>query len=132
MDPLLSEYGADKVQAIQADLTSESDTVGLFTQATTSFGPVHIIIVNHAVYVAEDRPLVEMSLEQWRSTMDINLTSSFLVTREYLRGLREAPENVKDHASIVFIGSSAGKFGELAPPCSLIGNFLKSGILNPR
>ena len=112
LEPLISEYGPGKVQALQANLTSESDTIGLFAQATASFGPIHIIIVNHAIVVAARVPLVQMSLDQWKSTMDINLTSSFLVTREYLRGLQEAPESVKDDASIVFIGSNLGKFGE--------------------
>ena len=112
LESLLSEYSPNKVQALQANLTSESDTVGLFTQATSSFGPIHIIVVNHGVFIAERVPLVQMSLDQWRSTMDINLTASFLVTREYLRGLQEAPESVKDNASIVFIGSNLGKIGE--------------------
>ena len=52
-----------------------------------------------------------MSLKQWNSTMDIDLTSSFLVTREDLRGLQATSENVKDYASIIFMGSCAGKFG---------------------
>jgi len=58
--------------------------------------------------------------------MDINLTSSFLVTREYLRGLQEAPESVKDNASIIFIGSSIGKFGEWSPLVIHRVIFLKS------
>ena len=111
LEPILSEYGPDKIQALQADLSKENDAIHLFAGATSSFGPVHIIIVNHGIYVAEDVPLVQMSLKQWNSTMDIDLTSSFLVTREYLRGLQAAPENVKDYASIIFIGSCAGKFG---------------------
>jgi NAD(P)-dependent dehydrogenase (short-subunit alcohol dehydrogenase family) len=42
-----------------------------------------------------------------------NLTSSFLVCREYLRRLRAAPDSVKALANIILIGSTAGKFGEL-------------------
>ncbi|KAL0952832.1 hypothetical protein HGRIS_007057 [Hohenbuehelia grisea] len=55
-----------------------------------------------------------MSLDQWKHTLDTNLTSSFLVAREMLRGL-DAPgvvDEVKDKASIVLIGSTAGKYGE--------------------
>jgi len=85
--------------------------VRLFQEAL-SFGPVHIIVVNHAIYVAEDIPLADMSLDQWKLTMNANLTSSFLVIREFLRGLKAAPESVKNSASLVFVGSSAGKFGE--------------------
>ena len=38
----------------------------------------------------EDVSVVDMSLEQWKSTFDINMTSSFLVVREYLKQLAQA------------------------------------------
>ena len=53
-----------------------------------------------------------MSLEQWESTFKTNVTSSFLVVREYLRALEKAEDAVKDKAAIVLIGSTAGKLGE--------------------
>jgi NAD(P)-dependent dehydrogenase (short-subunit alcohol dehydrogenase family) len=53
-----------------------------------------------------------MSLEQWQNTMAVNLTGPFLLCRAYLQALREASQTVKDVASIIFIGSTAGKFGE--------------------
>lgn len=58
--------------------------------------------------------------------MDKNLTSSFLVCREYLRGLRTLSEEKKRVASIVLIGSTAGKFGEAGHAdyaCSKSGAF---------
>lgn len=113
MEPLVAQFGLDKIQTLQADLSNERDVAHLFTQASSSFGPTQVIIVNHAIYVAVDTPLVQMSLDQWKSTIDINLNSSFLVAREFLRGLETASESMKAHASIVFIGSSAGKFGTL-------------------
>lgn len=44
--------------------------------------------------------------------MSQNLTSSFLVCREYLRRLEDASAEEKEKASIVIIGSTAGKYGE--------------------
>ncbi|KAG5644283.1 hypothetical protein DXG03_008769 [Asterophora parasitica] len=112
LQPLIARYGADKVQALQANLTLEGDVARLFIEASASFGTVQIIIVNHGVWPIEDQPVVQMSLDQWRSTLDINLTSSFLVCREFLKGLQGASDSVKDYASILFIGSSSGRFGE--------------------
>lgn len=43
--------------------------------------------------------------------MDTNLTSSFLVAREYLKQLDRASEASKEKASVVFVGSIAGKYG---------------------
>lgn len=69
-------------------------------------------MINHAYYEARDVPVAQMSLAQWESTLRTNLTSSFLVAREYLRGLDRAEEGKKEKAAIVLIGSTAGKFGE--------------------
>jgi NAD(P)-dependent dehydrogenase (short-subunit alcohol dehydrogenase family) len=53
-----------------------------------------------------------MDLGQWQNTLAVNLTGPFLLCKAYLQALREAPQPTKDPASIVFIGSTAGKFGE--------------------
>ena len=112
LDPLIAEFGARKVQALQADLCIEGDVARLFLQASTSFGPVQSLIVNHGVWPTADQPVVNMPLDQWKSTIDINLTSSFLVSREYLRNLEPISDTLKAYASIIFIGSTAGKFGK--------------------
>ncbi|KAG6852583.1 hypothetical protein C0991_010841 [Blastosporella zonata] len=93
LDSVRARYG-EKVQALQADLTIESAVAQLFVNASSSL------------------PVVQMSLEQWKSTIDVNLTASFLVCREFLKGLQGASESTKNCSSILFIGSSSGKFGE--------------------
>ena len=80
------------------------------------FGPVQVIIVNHAVYATEDIPLSQMTLRQWDRTINVNLTSSFLVIREYLKGLESLGEDgggLKDKAAVILVGSTAGKYGEV-------------------
>lgn len=71
-------------------------------------------MVNHGIWPSDDIPLVSMSLDQWNNTISTNLTSSFLVIREYLRRLSgsNVPEGVRDKASVILIGSTAGKYGE--------------------
>ena len=48
------------------------------------------------------------------NTINTNLTSSFLIIREYLRRLSEpnVSNEVRDNASVILIGSTAGKYGE--------------------
>jgi NAD(P)-dependent dehydrogenase (short-subunit alcohol dehydrogenase family) len=57
-----------------------------------------------------------MSLTHWNRTINTNLTSPFLVAREFLRSLADSgagwTKEKKDQACIVFIGSAAGKIGE--------------------
>lgn len=112
---MIAEFGAQKaqkIQALQADLSVEREVARLFSQASASFGPVQSIIVNHGVWPTADQPVVKMSLDQWKSTIETNLTSSFLVSREYLKNLESASDALKAYASIIFIGSTAGKFGK--------------------
>ncbi|KAI0706014.1 NAD(P)-binding protein [Cerioporus squamosus] len=113
LDPLVREFGADRIRALQADLTQEEAVNQLFASASADpYGPVQVVVINHAYYESRDVPLSEISLAQWESTFSTNLTSSFLVAREYLRGLEKASEAQREKAAMILIGSTAGKYGE--------------------
>ena len=115
LGPLLAEYGASRVQATQANLSKEEDALRMFDSLkASSFGPVQVLIANHGYYPPADVPVAEMSLAQWESTFTANMTSTFLVVREYLKQLAHATDAQKEKASIVIIGSTAGKYGEIA------------------
>jgi len=73
---------------------------------------VAVVVVNHGVWPPEDVPIVDMTTHQWDRTISANLTSSFLVCREYLRHLRAALDSVKDKAAIVLIGATSGTYGQ--------------------
>ncbi|KAJ7489256.1 NAD(P)-binding protein [Mycena latifolia] len=111
LNAFISEFGAERVAAAQANLSIEEDVVRLFA-GTTAFGPVQVAIINHGVWPTADEPVIRMSLDRWRATFDSNTTSSFLVAREFLRQLTTASDAAKAKASILFIGSTAGKYGE--------------------
>ena len=59
------------------------------------------------MWPSEDVPVWELPLERWEETLRTNLTATFLVSRAYLR---EVEQN--GHGSLVFVGSTAGIFGE--------------------
>nr|OQO25584.1 hypothetical protein B0A51_08177 [Rachicladosporium sp. CCFEE 5018] len=103
------------ITILQADVRSEQSITDLFAQAATqNGGPVSILIVNHGIWPTNDAPISDMSLDQWQNTLSVNLTGPFLLCKAYLRALATAPDSVTDHANIIFIGSTAGKFGEAA------------------
>lgn len=110
---LIESFGPSQVQAIQADLTNERSVSQIFSQGDgeSDFGPVHIIVINHGILPTATTPITAMSLERWNLTINTNLTSPFLVAREYLKQLSLAADEVKAKANIVFNGSTAGKFG---------------------
>lgn len=101
------------IVAIQADVRDESSVNNLLTEAAQqNGGAVSILVVNHGIWPRNDSPIVDMELAQWENTISVNLTGAFLLCRAYLRNLRTASNNVKSTASIIFIGSTAGKYGE--------------------
>ena len=92
-----------------ADLTNEEQVRGVFNDAASSIGSVDVLVANAGKWPQDDTPLHEMSLDRWRSTMDVNATSIFLCVREYLQ---QAFARQLSEPSIVVTGSTAGKFGE--------------------
>lgn len=112
---LESQFSSKQLFAAQAELTSESSVESVFASAQAHFGlPVQILVVNHGIWPPQDTPIWEMELEQWKRTIDVNLTASFLVTKHFLRCLTKADvkDEEKQKANIVFVGSTAGRFGE--------------------
>lgn len=109
--PLLQTYPT--LHIIQADLADEAAVVDLFTTLSRSdAGPVQVLVVNHAIADMQRVPVAEMSLARWNRIITTNLTSAFLVCREYLKHLKQASSEAKDKAAIVLVGSTAGKYGE--------------------
>jgi len=101
------------LQYVQVNLSQEEAVVAMFESlSNTPHGPVQVAIVNHAIYLTLDVPIAGMTLDQWNTTITANLTSSFLVCREYLKHLENASSDMKEKAAIVLIGSTAGKYGE--------------------
>ncbi|KAF8509112.1 NAD dependent epimerase/dehydratase [Hysterangium stoloniferum] len=95
----------------QADVTSEHDVNKLFAQIDPH-NPVQILVLNHGLWPTADVPMADMTLAQWDKTISTNLTSNFLLTRGFLTGLKSASRLQKDAASVILIGSTAGKYGE--------------------
>ena len=102
---LAEELGGAPVA--QADLTIEPDVDRLFAEARAALGQIDVCAAVAGIWPSEDVPLWELTLERWEETLRANLTASFLVARAFLR---EVEQN--GHGSLVFVGSTAGVFGE--------------------
>lgn len=76
------EASSDQVMIRSTDVTNEADVAGLFAEAE-AFSPVTLLIVNAGV--ASHGPTVDVTLDQWRAVIDVNLTAAFLCGREALR-----------------------------------------------
>jgi glucose 1-dehydrogenase len=72
--------------AIQADVAREEDVLKLFRQACDAFGTIDILVNNAGLQ--QDAPIEDMTLEQWNTVIDVNLTGQFLCAREAVREFR--------------------------------------------
>jgi len=83
------------------------------------------ILVNNAGITA-DNLVARMSLEQWQAVLDTNLTGTFAVTRELVRGMiRQRWGRIVTVSSVVGLMGNAGQANYAAAKAGLIG-FSKS------
>ncbi|HEX4231770.1 MAG TPA: SDR family NAD(P)-dependent oxidoreductase [Bryobacteraceae bacterium] len=69
-----------------SDVANELDVHRLQEQVAKLFGPIQILINNAGTNIR--RQLIEFTLEEWRTVMDTNLTSVFLMCRAFVPGMR--------------------------------------------
>ena len=106
-EALKQELPEGQALLVGADLTKEADVRRLFESAVKHFGRVDTLVANAGSWETRDVPLHEMSLRQWRATLDAVLTATFLSLREFLRcAARQKQGNA------VLIASTAAVFGE--------------------
>jgi len=106
--------GAERCRAFQQELSTPSEGRVLVEAAVAAFGRLDALVVNHAVWIAPDAPIEQMSDWQWERTMSVNLDSVFGLVqagvRQMLSQEPSAPDSPKGH--IVLISSSAGQRGD--------------------
>ena len=107
VESLHKELAGTDILLVQADLTKERDAKRLFAAVVKKFGRVDTLVANAGSWETRDIPLHEMSLKQWRATMDAVLTSVFFSVREFLKIAAR-----QKRGNMVLISSTAGIFGE--------------------
>lgn len=91
---------------IPCDVSKEDEVDAMFAQTVATFGTVDILIANAGWQ--KDAAFTQMTLEQWRAVLDVNLTGQFLcaqaAVREFLRR-GPVPERSKALGKIVCMSS---------------------------
>lgn len=104
---LQRELGGVQSLVVHADLTREADVAKLFAAALKRFGRIDTLVANAGSWESRDIPLHEMSLKQWRATLDAVLTSVFLSVRGFTRLVVK-----QRRGNAVLVASTAAVFGE--------------------
>ena len=99
--------GPEDTFATTADLTDSAAASTLIDETEAALGPIDIVVNNAGQaqlgVEAPFRQLHEMSDDDWRYGMEINLTTSFFVTRAVLPGMM-----ARNYGRIVHISSVTG------------------------
>lgn len=86
------EAAGGRAVALRADVSVEAEVQALFDELDSVFGRIDILVANSGIQ--QDAPFTEMSLEQWRRVLDVNLGGQFLCAREAVkRFLAQAPRD---------------------------------------
>jgi gluconate 5-dehydrogenase len=104
-DTLARKYDA-KVIPVKTDVSQESDVLGMVNTAIERFGSLEILVNNAGI--ASLSPSVDMSVEEWKRVIDINLTGVFLCARTAAREMIK-----KNYGKIVNIASIYGAVGDI-------------------
>ena len=76
-----AEGAADRALVVPTDATDPAAVKALFGAVKNTFGRLDVLF-NNAGTGAPPLPLEELTIEQWRTVVDINLTAVFLCTQQ--------------------------------------------------
>jgi NAD(P)-dependent dehydrogenase (short-subunit alcohol dehydrogenase family) len=90
LEQTVAEAGphAERALVVPADVSDPASVQVLFEQTKASFGRLDLFF-NNAGVGAPAVPLEELTVEQWRHVVDVNLTGAFLCTQAAFRLMKD-------------------------------------------
>jgi 3-oxoacyl-[acyl-carrier protein] reductase len=70
---------------LEADVTRPSEVDAMVATAERELGPIDVLVNNAGIMI--ELPFLETSLEDWRRTLDVDLTGVFICTRSVVAGM---------------------------------------------
>lgn len=95
-----------KVIPTRADVSKEEDVIGMVKTAVENFESLEIIVNNAGI--SSISPSIDMTLEEWKKVIDINLTGVFICARTAAREMVK-----RTYGKIVNIASIYGAVGDI-------------------
>ena len=108
---IVRDCGEDKCAAVQCDLEGTETAKKLVAEATEQFGGLDILVANHGIWPPQDKSVEQMTDEQWRRSMAVNLDSVFALVKHSVKEMKERA-SAESPSHIVLISSTAGQRGE--------------------
>jgi NAD(P)-dependent dehydrogenase (short-subunit alcohol dehydrogenase family) len=81
LEKTAAEAGSARTLVVQTDVADHASVKALFAKTVEAFGRLDVLF-NNAGTGAPPIPLEDLTYEQWKTVVDINLTGVFLCTQE--------------------------------------------------
>ena len=79
--------GGGRVLIVPCDVADPASVKALFAKTKDTFGRLDVLFNNAGIF-AQGKPLEDISLEDWRRVVDVNLTGAFLCAQEAIRMMK--------------------------------------------
>jgi len=100
---LKAEFGITAF-CVKTDITKDKEVELSFAKAVKAIGPIDILVNNAGI--GKSIPFHKMDLDFWKTTLEINLTGTFLCTKQVYDSMRE-----RGYGRIINISSTVGLRG---------------------
>lgn len=101
LDVVAAQLDPDRTLAVSGDVTSGEDLERVIAGARQRFGRLDVFCHNAGIY--PETPLDDVTLEEWHTVIDTNLTSTLLAVQACARAMRE-----QKYGRIVLVSSITG------------------------
>jgi 3-oxoacyl-[acyl-carrier protein] reductase len=108
VDEIKTQYGLEAL-TVGGNVAEEADVLSIFEQVTEKFSQIDILVNNAAV--CPTCQVKDMSKQMWTETIEVNLTGTFLTSREFVKRLLDADRKgriVNIVSQAAFRGSTTG------------------------
>lgn len=95
----------ESVKSFQLDLSGTNELKKSINKIIKDLNGVDILVNNAGIW--EKSKIEKMSIEDWRKTIDVNLTSTFLISQAVIPFMKN-----NNYGKIINISSTAGQRGE--------------------
>ena len=134
----------ETAEALRVDVTDEASVTSMFDRAEKALGPITLLVNCSGVGVFA--PILELSVQDWRKTIDVNLTGAFICAREAFKRMKAAGGgriihmgSVSDHLTLADNAAYAaskhgvrgltGVLNEEGKPCSVRATLISLGAV---
>ncbi|MCF1585161.1 SDR family oxidoreductase [Tetragenococcus koreensis] len=103
LEKIVNHYPAGNIYSYSFDVTSEESWKEVSNQVRKGFGSLDVLLNIAGIF--KIKTIEETNLDLWHSTMEVNVTSTFLALKEMLPVLKKGSSIVNISSIASFLGS---------------------------